>query len=337
METPREHESPVGGDRTPKRRRLPRSSSRRAQTSTPKPQQPREMELSQPPEQPQSPSTASLPRQETRAEVLARHKAWRECGTSGDLKPCDTCRKSFHATCQQQSVAIIRESWHIEPPMVTPPVSPPSGDHDTLDTSQRTTESRNEAKASSARKSRFNTLPIEVDSALWTVYRELENGTILQTKVTNLERDVTRLHQVVQMHMNETLAAGGVIRKLRAELETVRREAADRHADSNEKHRLEARNKELELEVTDTRRQLETANRTLLEWKQHLTALIGDRASSLITSVDKNGILKDQVYRRANPEASQVGSSQSMRPGKGGAEIPASDTSSDTFLSFGPT
>lgn len=130
----------------------------------------------------------------------------------------------------------------------------------------------------SARKSRFNTLPTEVDSALWTVYRELENGTILQTKVTNLERDVTRLNQVVQMRMNETLAAGGVIRKLRAELEAVRREAADRRTDFDEKQRLEARNKELELEVADTRRQLEAANKTLLEWKQQLTALIGDRA-----------------------------------------------------------
>lgn len=80
------------------------------------------------------------------------------------------------------------------------------------------------------------------------------------------------------MHMNETLSAGGVIRKLRAELETVRREAADRHADFDEKQRLEARNKELELEVADTRRQLEAANKKLLEWKQQLTALIGDKA-----------------------------------------------------------
>ncbi|KAI8691882.1 hypothetical protein NCS56_00181800 [Fusarium sp. Ph1] len=192
METPLEHENPAGGDRTPKRRRLARSSSRRAQTSTSKAQQPRQMELSQP-ERPQSPPAISLTLQETRAEILARHKAWR-------------------------------------------------------------------------------------DSALWTVYRELENGTILQTKVANLERDVSRLNQVVQMHKNETLAAGGVIRKLRAELETVRREAADRHADFDEKQRLEARNKELELEVTDTRQQLEVANKTLLEWKQQLTALIGDRA-----------------------------------------------------------
>lgn len=156
--------------------------------------------------------------------------------------------------------------------MVTPPR------RDTLNPSQQTTEARTETKIPSARKSRFNTLPTEVDSALWTVYRELENGIILQSKVTNLERDVTRLNQVVQMHMNETLAAGGVIKKLRAELETVRREAADRHADFDEKQRLEARNKELELEVADTRRQLEAANRTLLEWKQQLSALIGDKA-----------------------------------------------------------
>ncbi|KAI8719747.1 hypothetical protein NCS52_00756300 [Fusarium sp. LHS14.1] len=283
METPREHESPVGGDRTPKRRRLPRSSSRCAQTSTPKPQQPTQMDLSQPPEQAQLPS---LTRQETRAEILARHKAWRV----SDFK-----RLGVHMNhCAQNvknSVAIIREhksvwycficvdrGWHIEPPTVTPPGSPQSGDHSTLDTSKRTTESRNEARASSARKSRFNTLPTEVDSALWVVYRELENGTMLQTKVTNLERDVTRLNQIVQMHMNETLAAGGVISKLRAELKAVRREAADRQADFGEKQRLEARNKELELEVAGTRKQLEAANKTLLEWKQQLTALIGDRA-----------------------------------------------------------
>ncbi|RTE78021.1 hypothetical protein BHE90_007483 [Fusarium euwallaceae] len=301
METPREHENPVGDDRTPKRRRLPRSSSRRAQTSTPTA---RQMELSQPSEQPQSTPTTPLTRQETRAEILARHKAWRasgsphealcsECGTSGDLKPCDTCRKSFHQACQRNSVAIVREDksvwycficvdrgWHIEPPMITPPGSPPppSSGRDTLDVSQQTMTSRTETRTAAARKSRFNTLPTEVDSALWTVYRELENGTMLQKKVENLERDVSRLNQVVQMHKNETLAAGGVIRKLRAELETVRREAAERDADSDEKQRLEARNKELEQEVTDTRQQLETANKTLLEWKQQLSALIGDRA-----------------------------------------------------------
>lgn len=163
--------------------------------------------------------------------------------------------------------------------MITPPGSPPPSDHgNALESSQQTTGSRTETRAPSARKSRFNTLPTEVDSALWTVYRELENGTMLQKKVENLERDVSRLNQVVQMHKNETLAAGGVIRKLRAELETVRREAAERHADSDEKQRLEARNKELELEVTDTRQQLEAANKTLLEWKQQLAALIGDRA-----------------------------------------------------------
>ncbi|RMJ11533.1 hypothetical protein CDV36_008831 [Fusarium kuroshium] len=164
--------------------------------------------------------------------------------------------------------------------MITPPGSPPppSSGCDTLDVSQQTMTSRTETRTAAARKSRFNTLPTEVDSALWTVYRELENGTMLQKKVENLERDVSRLNQVVQMHKNETLAAGGVIRKLRAELETVRREAAERDADSDEKQRLEARNKELEQEVTDTRQQLETANKTLLEWKQQLSALIGDRA-----------------------------------------------------------
>ena len=128
-----------------------------------------------------------------------------------------------------------------------------------------------------ARKSRFNTLPPEIDSALGALYVELEKVPLLQRRVKDLEEELRRLQQVVQMQKNEVLVAGRRNQKLSSELEKVRGETASRQADVQEKRELQARNQQLESELADSRRALETTNKTFLDWKQNLMTFVSDK------------------------------------------------------------
>ncbi|KAF3809607.1 hypothetical protein GCG54_00012893 [Colletotrichum gloeosporioides] len=129
------------------------------------------------------------------------------------------------------------------------------------------------------RKSRFTTLPAEVDSALAVVYRELESVPILQTKVSELEVETKRLQQVISMQRNEMTMMQTAMHKagsLQAEVQKLRAEAAEREAERSEKGELERKNRELEAELGRAKEELEERNKTLQEWKQKLSSLIGE-------------------------------------------------------------
>ncbi|KAF7592423.1 hypothetical protein BBP40_000271 [Aspergillus hancockii] len=129
------------------------------------------------------------------------------------------------------------------------------------------------ASESTLRKSRFNTLPQEVDSALWVLHCELESVPLLRQKVSGLETEISRLHQEVNIQRNEialTRQIGERARALEAELHKLKAEAAA----TDETEILKARNQELELKVAHMHSQLEVSTKTLQEWKQKLSNMI---------------------------------------------------------------
>ncbi|KAK2760583.1 hypothetical protein CKAH01_05269 [Colletotrichum kahawae] len=203
----------------------------------------------------------------------------------------------------------VDRGWHSNPPIITPPSSPhrrkpaqaaegvseATQQSTSLDPSparpelpvmparlvsaeqpeNRAARSRNPP----VRKSRFTTLPTEVDSALAVVYRELESVPTLQTKVSELEAETKRLQQVISMQRNEMTMMQTAVNKtanLQAELQTLRGEAAERDAERSEKGELERKNRELESELGRAKEELEERNRTLQEWKRKLSSLIGE-------------------------------------------------------------
>ncbi|KAH9237192.1 hypothetical protein K456DRAFT_1737082 [Colletotrichum gloeosporioides 23] len=203
----------------------------------------------------------------------------------------------------------VDRGWHSNPPIITPPSSPqrievPQVAEGVSEATQHSTSvdpspalpeppvmptrlvsaEQPETRAARSRnppvrKSRFTTLPAEVDSALAVVYRELESVPILQTKVSELEAETKRLQQVISMQRNEMAMMQTAVNQtgsLQAEVQKLRAEAAEREAERSEKGELERKNWELEAELRRAKEELEERNRTLQEWKRKLSSLIGE-------------------------------------------------------------
>lgn len=238
-----------------------------------------------------------------------------ECYQPLDLVPCGTCKRSYHDSCKPKD-SFLREDdahlwycpvcvdrgWHLAPPTITPPDSPCMGTpkftainpasrapvranseavhhEDTANGTQRTTVPRESAAPFAPRKSRFNTLPEEVDSALWVVYRELESVPFLRQNISDLQFQISSLRQELSIRQNELALAKRVVEKGRAaeiELQKYWEEAANRQASTDDTEALKAKNRELESELKNTRNELESANKTLQGWKQKLSNLIDD-------------------------------------------------------------
>lgn len=241
-----------------------------------------------------------------------------ECYQPLILILCDTCKRSYHDFCKPKD-SFLREDdahswycpvcvdrgWHLAPPAITPPASPRTGTpnttainlashaptranseavhhEDMANRAQRTTAPR-ELTAPSApsapRKSRFNTLPEEVDSALWVVYRELESVPLLRQNISDLQFQLSSLRQELSIRRNELALTKRVVEKGRAaeiELQKYREKAVNRQASTEDTEATRARNRELESELKNTRNELEYANKTLQSWKQKLSKLIDD-------------------------------------------------------------
>ncbi|ODM18441.1 hypothetical protein SI65_06312 [Aspergillus cristatus] len=238
-----------------------------------------------------------------------------ECYQPVDLVPCDTCKRSYHDSCKPKD-SFLREDdarlwycpvcvdrgWHLAPPTITPPASPRMGalnpaatnpasrapiranseavhHEDAANRAQRTTTPRESIAPSAPRKSRFNTLPEEVDSALWVVYRELESVPLLRQNISDLQFQISSLRQELSIRQNELALTKRVVAKGRAaelELQKYREEAANRQASTEETEALKAENRELELELKNTRNELKNSTKALQGWKQKLSNLIDD-------------------------------------------------------------
>lgn len=150
---------------------------------------------------------------------------------------------------------------------------------DTANRAQRTTAPRESTAPSAPRKSRFNTLPEEVDSALWVVYRELESVPLLRQNISDFQFQISSLRQELSIRQNELALTKRVVEKGRAaeiELQKYREKAANRQANTEDTEALKAKNRELESELKNTRNELEIATKALQGWKQKLSNLIDD-------------------------------------------------------------
>jgi chromosome segregation ATPase len=132
---------------------------------------------------------------------------------------------------------------------------------------------------SHARKSRFTTLSSEVDSALWVLYRELESATSLRQRITELEAEVVKLRQDVNIRDNQIIlsqrSAQATAPVSQAELEQLRTKAAKWHACAPELGQLRAKNEALEQSLRDARAECASKDEVLNEWKGRLASLIG--------------------------------------------------------------
>ncbi|KAB8208469.1 hypothetical protein BDV34DRAFT_49643 [Aspergillus parasiticus] len=132
---------------------------------------------------------------------------------------------------------------------------------------------------SAPRKSQFNTLPQEVDSALSVVYRKLDGVPLLRQKISDLESELARVHQESNIQRNEPALSRQVVERApmaEDELQRLRAEATKRRAYAKEITILKVKNQELESEDTDLRNELEKSTTALQEWKQKLSTMLGD-------------------------------------------------------------
>lgn len=133
---------------------------------------------------------------------------------------------------------------------------------------------------SHARKSRFATLSTEVDSALWVLYRELENAMTLRQHVAELEAEIVKLRQDVSIRDNQIIlsqrAAAQAGRIPQADLERLRMQAAKAEAAAREIEELREKNEALEKELKEAKAEKAAMSETLNEWKGKLINLIGN-------------------------------------------------------------
>ncbi|KAB8249543.1 hypothetical protein BDV35DRAFT_378153 [Aspergillus flavus] len=119
---------------------------------------------------------------------------------------------------------------------------------------QRMTTSKISSTTSAPRKSQFNTLPQEVDSALSIVYRELEGS------------ELDRVHQESNIQRNELALSRRVVERARMaedELQRLIAEGTKRRACTKEITILKVKNQELESEVTGLRSELKKVHHSL--------------------------------------------------------------------------
>ncbi|KAL4882963.1 hypothetical protein BJY04DRAFT_185492 [Aspergillus karnatakaensis] len=126
-----------------------------------------------------------------------------------------------------------------------------------------------------SRKSRYNTLSEDVESALTVLYRELEKIPFLEQKITDLESELSRLNQEVRIQRNE-LALSRRMNVSTTELQRLRMEAAGKQDAEDKAAQLQSKNEELEAQLAELRDQSTKSNQSLQDLKQKLSNLIGD-------------------------------------------------------------
>ncbi|CAH0054555.1 unnamed protein product [Clonostachys solani] len=129
------------------------------------------------------------------------------------------------------------------------------------------------------RRSRYTTLPTEVDSALRVLYSELETAAELRQQIGGLEGQVIQLRQDLSLRDRELQMTQKALQSARAsqsELAQLRQEASQRQGSMEEATTLRAEKQQLEEELKSTRTQMDEMSKTLQQWKQKLSALIAD-------------------------------------------------------------
>ncbi|KAI5460148.1 hypothetical protein BGZ63DRAFT_389595 [Mariannaea sp. PMI_226] len=160
-----------------------------------------------------------------------------------------------------------------------------SGGPGTTTTTATATKRQSEAtnttsrRGTTTRKSRYTTLSTEVDSALRTLYCELEASAEARHQVTDLEAQVSHLRRELDLRGSELLLArkaAEMARSSQHEIAQLRLEAAQRQRAADEATALREEKKKLLAELQDNRARLSDMTQTLQEWKQKLSVLIGE-------------------------------------------------------------
>ena len=159
----------------------------------------------------------------------------------GPLLGCRTCKRSYHESCLSDAFQSLMYSgyfycqtctsrgWNIDPPRNILPISitpalDPRSDAQEAAQAPKFTADRTESQAPkrqllpslslgrsvaepqpkpAKRRSRYQTVPDEVDQAMSTIYRELEQAAELKTKVSLLYNRVNQLEQEQRMQAGQ--------------------------------------------------------------------------------------------------------------------------------------
>ncbi|OHE95661.1 hypothetical protein CORC01_09093 [Colletotrichum orchidophilum] len=128
-----------------------------------------------------------------------------------------------------------------------------------------------------ARRSRYATLPTDVDVALRLLYAELEAAHELRHKVGDLEGQVSQMQRELNLRNSELALArraADMSRISQGEMEQLRAQASQGQQAIAEAAGMRAENGLLRAELEKRKVQLAETNQTLQEWKQKLSALI---------------------------------------------------------------
>ncbi|KXH53842.1 hypothetical protein CSAL01_06440 [Colletotrichum salicis] len=132
-------------------------------------------------------------------------------------------------------------------------------------------------RAPAARKSRYTTLPTDVDAALRLLYAELEAAHELRHKVGDVEGQVAQMQRELHLRNSELAVArraADVSRLSASEMEQLRERALLGETAIAEAVGLRAENRTLRAELEMSREKLAENNRALEEWKRKLSALM---------------------------------------------------------------
>lgn len=143
------------------------------------------------------------------------------------------------------------------------------------DGSHRNTET---SRPKRQRKSRFATLPSEVDASLAVLYRELESVASLKTQVEDLQIQNIQYLQGIKIRDNNLAVLRRDLENRKAENEELARLRANTSEHDSLKAELEelrSKNAQLEADLQVAREQTATAQELVNDWKGKLTQLIG--------------------------------------------------------------
>ncbi|KPM43797.1 hypothetical protein AK830_g2745 [Neonectria ditissima] len=130
-----------------------------------------------------------------------------------------------------------------------------------------------------ARKSRFTTLPTNVDSAIRILYSELETTSMLREKVSDLESQLSHQRKELSLRQKELEFARKIAEKAQVsddEIARLRAEASGKQAAVKEAETLRVEKRGLEMELDHSRKELGSVSKTLQDLRRKLSVLIGE-------------------------------------------------------------
>ncbi|KXH27552.1 hypothetical protein CSIM01_13158 [Colletotrichum simmondsii] len=183
-----------------------------------------------------------------------------------------TAKPSHSAAREETAAAPSSSTTRTGITPVPPPItSATTSRNDPPRTSSSTT------RAPAARKSRYTTLPTDVDAALRLLYAELETAHELRHKVGDVEGQVAQMQRELHLRNSELAVArraADVGRVSASEVEQLRAQAAVGERAVAEADGLRAENRTLRAELEASRERLVESERALEEWKRKLSALM---------------------------------------------------------------